>query len=87
MFGPTIQASMIMRGPLLTDALIPLSTDELIPLLGEIRDQLKRIANVLEGASLNGEYSFNVEIGEPTIRLREKDIQKITDAIRGYVEK
>jgi hypothetical protein len=58
-------------------------SDELIPLLGEIRDQIKRIADVLEGASFKGETMFNVEIGEPTIRLREKDIQKITDAIRG----
>jgi len=56
-------------------------------LLGEIRDQLKRIADVLEAITIKGESNLNVELGEPTIRLRERDIQKITNAIRGYADK
>lgn len=39
---------------------------ELVPLLGEIRDQLKRIADMLETGTLN------IEIGEPVVRVRRK---------------
>jgi len=44
--------------------------EEFIPLLGEIRDQLKRLADLLEGAT-NGTHNLNVEIGEPTIRIKD----------------
>jgi len=64
-----------------------LSYSELVPVLGEIRDQLKRIADILEAITVNGTSNLNVELGEPTIRLRERDVQKITNAIRGYVDK
>jgi hypothetical protein len=47
-----------------------MSSSELVPLLGEIRDQLKRLADLLEGAT-NGLHNLNVEIGEPTIKIRD----------------
>ena len=62
-------------------------SEEFIPLLGEIRDQLKRIADVLKAITIKGESNLNVELGEPTIQLRERDVRKNTDAIRGYSEK
>jgi hypothetical protein len=43
--------------------------EELIPLLGEIRDQLKRIADVLQSFH---EDPLPVDVGEPVIRLKEK---------------
>jgi hypothetical protein len=61
-------------------------TEELIPLLGEIRDHLKRIADVLEAAQ-KGEFILSVETGLETVGLRQTDLRKITDAIRGYVDK
>jgi len=61
--------------------------EELVPVLGEIRDQLKRIADALEAITIKGEANLNVELGEPTIRLKERDVQMITNAIRGYTDK
>jgi len=46
-----------------------MSESELVPLLGEIRDQLKRIADSLK-AFEEGNPPLPVEIGEPTIRIR-----------------
>jgi len=46
-----------------------MSQSELVPLLGEIRDQLKRLADLFEGAT-NGTHNLNVEIGEPTVRVK-----------------
>lgn len=43
---------------------------EQVAVLGEIRDQLKRIADVLEKLA-TAELILPVEIGEPTIRLKE----------------
>jgi len=46
-----------------------MSSSELVPLLGEIRDQLKRLADLLEGAT-NGTHNLNVELGEITVRVK-----------------
>jgi len=62
-------------------------TEELIPLLGEMRDQLKRIADVLEAITIKGESNLNVETGTLEVHLRQSDLTKITNAIRGYTEK
>lgn len=50
---------------------MPSDYPELVPLLGEIRDQLKRIAEVLEKSAM-GDAPINIEIGEPTVRVRMK---------------
>lgn len=52
-----------------------MSSSELVPLLGEIRDQLKRIADLLEGAT-NGAHNLNIEIGEPTVRVKTLETEK-----------
>jgi hypothetical protein len=47
-----------------------IANDEQIALLGDIRDQLKRIADVVEKLA-TAELILPVEIGEPTIRVKE----------------
>lgn len=64
---------------------MPSEYPELVPLLGEIRDQLKRIANSLQFIENLGiiakaamedlqknDWVLPVEIGEPTVRVRHK---------------
>jgi hypothetical protein len=47
-----------------------MSSSELVPLLGEIRDQLKRLADTLQGLTDGSGLVLAVEIGEPTVRVK-----------------
>jgi len=53
-----------------------MSSSELVPLLGEIRDQLKRLADILEGAT-NGSHNLNVELGNVNVRILEPPKKKV----------
>ena len=45
-------------------------TEELIPLLGEIRDQLRRIADIFEKVTILGESNLNIETGILEVRVK-----------------
>jgi len=53
-----------------------MSSSELVPLLGEIRDQLKRLADLLEGAT-NGTHNLNVELGDVRVKIVEPPKKKV----------
>jgi len=49
---------------------------EVFQVLTEIRDQLKRLADLLEGAT-NGSHNLNVELGDVRVKIVEPPKKKV----------